>query len=176
MRHRVQRAAVPRQRKPSPRSCAGRWSVIVLSCAAVLNSAAPASARDLDLLIRLLAPGFIAQDFAGMCRLNDPGFTPSLTADAPPVDAFTRHLEAEVTSGLTQAEAAEVVKVAADTARATSENVLHELATGKGANEINASIGKWCGMSGKVYIERVENDHYAKHAGFDQTVEKAKQP
>lgn len=176
MRHRVQIAAVQRQLKPSDRRGVGPWAAVALSCATFVGSAAPASAKDLDLLIRLLVPGFIAQDFAGMCRLNDPGFTLRPIAGAAPIDAFARHLEAEVTAGLTQAEAAEIVKVAADTARATSEKVLHELAAGKNANEINASIGDWCAKEGKPYIERVENDHYAKHAGFDQIVAKAKQP
>ncbi len=176
MRHCVQSAAVHRQLKPSYRRCVGLWAVGVLSCAAFVGGAAPASAKDLGLLIRLLAPGFIAQDFAGMCRLNDPRFTLKLVAVAAPIDAFAQHLEAEVTSSLSHAEGAEIVKVAADMARATSEKVLHELAAGKNANEINESIGEWCAKDGKTYIERVENDHYAKHAGFDQIVAKAKQP
>ena len=176
MRYRVQRAVVHRQRKPYHSGRAGWWGAVVLLCAAFIGSATSASAKDLDLLIRLLAPGYIAQDFAGMCRLNNPQFTLKLVAAAAPIDAFAQHLEAEVTSGLTHAEGAEIVKVAADTARAASGKVLHELAAGKNANEINASIGAWCAKDGKTYIERVESDHYAKHAGFDQMVAKAKQP
>ncbi len=176
MRDRVQSSAAHRPLKPFRRKCVGGCELVALLCVGFIGIAAPASAKDLDLLIRLLAPGFIAQDFAGMCRLNDPRFTPRPVAGAASIDAFAQHLEAEITSDITQTDAAGIVKAAADAARATSETVLHELAAGKNAAEINTSIGKWCATEGKAYIERVESDHYAKHAGFEQIVAKAKRP
>lgn len=149
---------------------------MALTGAAFAAAAGPASARNLDLLTRLLIPAFVAQDFAGLCRVNDPAFTIKPAGGAASLDDFAEHLKIEITSGLTQTEAIEIMRVAAGTARSAAQDELRKLAGGKSATDANASIRAWCAEDAKSYIESVENSHYAKHVEFDRIITEAKQP
>lgn len=147
----------------------------VIAAVFALLAGAPlaAEARDLDLLMRLLVPGFLAQDFAAICVADNPVFLPELKYGAASVAAFAQHLKIELTSGLTDAEARSVLVVAATTAREAGRKYFQE-ATKEGGTDRKAQVKAWCDSSAKGYILQVMNEHDKKHTAFDKIVADAK--
>lgn len=133
-----------------------------------------AVAKNLDLLTRLLVPGFLAQNFAALCTANNPQFLPKLPDGSASVAAFAQHLKIEITTDLTQDEAMSVLITAANTARDAARKQLNELAAAKGS-DLNTSIRMWCDASARAYVLAVVEDHAKKHNAFDDIVRKAKQ-
>jgi hypothetical protein len=130
-------------------------------------------AKDLGLLTRLLIPGFMAQDFASLCDAYDPGFLPEVKNGSAGVSAYAQHLKIEITVNLTQADAMNVMRAAADAARAVarkeSRQVLQNGRTGTGD-----PLKGWCERSVKPFILTIIKLHAEKHGEFDKMVEAAK--
>ena len=154
-------ASVPRYARP----------VAVLLAALVPFDA---SAKDLDLLTRLLIPGYIAQDFAAVCGTYDPHFLPEMNGGSAAVAAYAQHLKIEITSGLTQADAMTTMIAAANTALAIARQQMRALG-GKEAPDFAAvKIRAWCESSAKPYILDVVRAHINRHSKFDKIVADAK--
>ena len=146
----------------------------VLFVAALLAALMPVdlAAKNLDLLTRLLIPGYIAQDFAALCS-DDPGFLPGVRSGSASIAAYAQHLKIEITVNLTQAEAMDVMRVAADTAlvvaRKESRKVLPKEPSGP--SEV---LKDWCERSARPFILAIMKEHVEKHGEFDRIVRAAK--
>jgi len=133
-----------------------------------------ASAKDLDLLVRLLVPAYMAQNFVAICVTEDPQFPRELDNGIASVSAFAEHVKNEVTADLAETDAATVRITAADTARQVAR---HELDLLRGdQSEVPAdALRRWCDRSVKHYIFEITSKHQEKHQEFEILLEKAKQ-
>ena len=86
-----------------------------------------ASATDLDMLVRLLVPAYMAQNFAAVCTSENPQFLSELEHGSATVGAFAEETKKRVTAGLPQDEADKVRVTAADTARQVARHELQLL-------------------------------------------------
>lgn len=169
--------AVMRRRVLSP--CSGFRSLrpltVMLAAITVLTGPNSAQAANLDLLTRLLIPAFIAQNFAGLCKIDNPQFEDDLKLSWPTVAAFAEHLKIEVTSDLTPDDAIGIMTAAANVAKSEAEQQLLTLAKNETAEGAKKKILLWCGSSGREYVVRVIDEHVRKHATFDKIVKEAKE-
>ena len=146
------------------------------SVVALLATLIPVSAgaKDLDLLTRLLIPGYVAQDFAAVCDKDDPNFLPEIDGGAATVTAYAQHLKIEITSKLTQADAMKTMIVAANTAMSVARKQVQALSDADSVSVSAAKIGTWCHSSAKPYILNTVRAHTAQHGAFDKMVADAK--
>lgn len=171
------RAAICRQATPLRCSQAAFWFKMNCAIAMALGVAlrpVDAGAKSLDLLARMLIPGYVAQDFATLCVSNNPQFLATLPESASSIGAFAQHLKIEITIGLTQREALDVMVAAADKARAVARKQLRDLA-GADQSATDVSIRAWCDGDARLYILRVVAEHLKKHGTFSRLVSAAKQ-
>lgn len=150
------------------------WSLAV---AVVSNTftTVEADATNIDLLTRLLIPGYIALDYASICTTNNPQFLAQLPNGPTAIAAFAQHLKLEVTIDLKPSEAMQVRVAAADTARNIALAQLNKLREAKEAKAAEAAIRLWCDELGVAYIRNMIKEHYIKHDLFDDLVQQAKQ-
>lgn len=147
----------------------------VVACMTMLAWLNSAQAENLDLLTRLLIPAFIAQNYAGLCKIDNPQFEDDLKLSWPTVAAFAEHLKIEVTSDLTSDDAIGIMTTAANVAKSAAEQQLLSLARNETAEAAKKKIRLWCGSGGRDYVARVIDEHVEKHATFDKIVKEAKE-
>ena len=133
-----------------------------------------ASAKDLDMLARLLIPAYMAQDFAGLCVDQDAKFLADLNGGTMLVNAFSEHVKKEVTIDLPESEAMKVLVIAADTARNVARYEM-QLIGGQRSGVPAEALKRWCDRSAKNFIHEIMMKHHEKHDEFDRLVEAAKQ-
>lgn len=112
-----------------------------------------ASAKDLEVLTRLLIPAYIAQDFAALCASQDPQFLSDLKYGAGSVGVYAQHVKKEVTIDIPEDEAAKVRIIAADTARQVARQELHLLIEQQTADPAS-SLKRWCDRRGQAVHPR----------------------
>lgn len=132
-----------------------------------------ASAKDLEVLTRLLIPAYTAQDFAALCVSQDPQFLSDLKYGAGSVGVYAQHVKKEVTIDIPEDEAARVRIIAADIAREIARQELHLLIEQQTAN-LAISLRNWCDRAAKPFILEIVSKHQEKHLEFDKIVEDAK--
>lgn len=150
-----------------------RWRAIVLLIFALIISPQSVSAKDLDLLIRYLIPVFLSQNFALICRANNPYFLSELPNGTVLVDEFSNEMKREITDGLSADDLQLVVTTAANNARTTARNALIK---------INPEYPKlaavptehWCSDDARSFILQVIKTDQAEHERFLKIIEAAK--
>jgi hypothetical protein len=133
-----------------------------------------ASARDLEMLARLLIPAYMAQNFAGLCIDQDAQFLADLKDGTTLVSEFAEHVKGEVTIGLPESEAATVRVTAADTAQNVARREM-QLLGGQPSGVPAQALKQWCDRSAKHFILEILSKHQEKHEEFDRLVKTAKQ-
>ncbi|HZS56778.1 MAG TPA: hypothetical protein VFA65_20395 [Bryobacteraceae bacterium] len=147
-----------------------------ISLAAVLicsNFTLSAIASDLESLVRLLVPAFLAQNLTLVCATERPEFLAELSEKSSLVNSFADHVKAEVTMGMSENEAKEIRIVAANTAR---DEVLRNLNAAKPekADTRLEELNNWCRSRAKPLILEIISVHQTKHAEFERKVVEAK--
>ena len=132
-----------------------------------------AYARDLELLTRLLVPAYMAQNFAAICLTNDQDFLSGVNNGFASVSAFAEHVKAEVTAGISEAEAEKVRVMAANTARQVAHKELDGL-RGRGGQPQPEAVSRWCTGSAKHFIVEIMRRHQVQHEEFLSMAEKGK--
>ena len=69
-----------------------------------------AAATDLDALVRLLVPAYMAQNFAAVCSSQDPQFLSELKNGPASISAFAEGIKKRVTADLAADEAEKVAQ------------------------------------------------------------------
>ena len=132
-----------------------------------------ASAKDLEMLARLLIPAYMAQNFAVLCVDQDAQFLSGLREGMTLVGAFAEHVKKEVTFGLPESEAVKVRVTAADAARNVAREEM-QLLGGQNSSVPTEALKRWCERSAKYFISNIMSKHREKHEEFDRLVEAAK--
>lgn len=132
-----------------------------------------AVAKDLDMLIRLLVPAYMAQNFVAICRKQDFEFPAQVQTVVDAIGGFAEHVKAEVTADLAENEASSVRHRAADTALRVAEKELHQLA-GPSDEITSDALSRWCGGSAKHFVIEIVHAHSEKHVEFERLVAAAK--
>lgn len=158
---------------PTPKAFKNFHYVIAAGIGMVALTPTSVPARDLDMLTRLLIPGYIAQDFAAYCNAKNSSFLPERIDNFGSVAAYAQHLKIETTSGLTQAEAMHVMVTSANTALGVARKETRKLSESSPADSLTSARG-WCDRSAKPFILEVIKLHMNKHKNFEAIVEKAK--
>jgi hypothetical protein len=133
-----------------------------------------ASAKDLALLTRYLVPVFLSQNFAAVCRAENPDFLATLPRGIESIDSFSGRLKKEVTDGLPERDAAMVVLAAADTALRLAEDEARKLSPGY-PKWTTGELDPWCRDNAKPYILMVLQKDQLEHDAFLRIIGRAKQ-
>jgi hypothetical protein len=132
-----------------------------------------AFAKDLEMLVRLLAPAYIAMNFAELCNAENAKPTPERRNTMLTVRTFADHVKTEVTVGLSEKEADEVRITAADTARNAVRNEMLFLGA-QGPYVPTDTLVRWCERSAADVISGIMQSHAKKHEEFDRLTDDAK--
>jgi len=148
-----------------------RTSTLVGLVVGLLGS--DASAKDLEMLVRLLAPAYIAQNFAVMCSADNAKPTPERKNSMLKIITFVDHVKTEVTTGLSEKEAEEVRTTAANTAQNIARNQMLFLGA-QGPYVPTGTLVRWCEHSAETVISEILQVHAKKHEEFDRLTDDAK--
>lgn len=132
-----------------------------------------ASAKDMDALVRLLVPAYMAQNFAAMCVDQDSQFLSDLKNGPRSINAFAEQVKNSVTLDLPEDMAEKVRVTAADTARQVARHEL-QLLDRQQASGSPGSIKTWCDRSAKPFILETLRRHEEKQPEFEKALEDAK--
>lgn len=133
----------------------------------------PIWAKDLDLLIRYLIPVFLSQNFASICRANNPYFLSELPNGTASLDELSNEMKREITDGLSADDAQLVVITAANNARTTARNALSKIAP-EYPKLAAVPTEHWCNDDARSFILRVIKTDQAEHERFLKIIEAAK--
>jgi hypothetical protein len=156
--------------------CLQPWSrtAILAVFILIVRSGLAASAKDLDLLTRYLVPVFLAQHFAATCRVADPAFLFDLPRGSEIVDDFSEQLKREISSKLTEHDAATVVVVAANTALQAARDEMRKLSLAYPKLPAEA-LNRWCRDDARPLILKVIRADQRGHEEFLDLIRKARQ-
>jgi hypothetical protein len=145
----------------------------VSACCIALSILMPAAAAAtyLQQLTAVLAPVFLAENFAIVCAGRDPGFIDETRVPLGSVAAYSRHMKDEVVAGLSTDELLGVLKAAADDARRRALATLRSL---DGSPDQNRVLENWCAAAAKEQVVRVITIHDRQHEAFTQAITAAK--
>jgi hypothetical protein len=146
---------------------------IFLAFNLVFANVQEASAKDLELLMRYLAPVFLIQNIATTCRINDPAFLSELPHGANTVDELSDQTKWEITEGLPNDEAKKVVLVAANTALKAARDEMSKLSPEYPKIEAQP-LFRWCTNEAKPFILNVVHKNRQEHDEFLKIIKKAK--
>jgi hypothetical protein len=132
---------------------------------------AAAVAAHLQRLTAVLAPVFLAENYAIVCAARDPGFIDETRGPPGPVAAYSRHMKGEVVAGLSTDELLAVLKGAADDAR---RQALATLGTLGQSPDQQRALDDWCVSSVKDDVLRVIRLHDGDHDAFIRAITTAK--
>lgn len=150
-----------------------RWRVILFVILALIISPQSVFAKDLDLLIRYLIPVFLSQNFALICRANNPYFLSDLPNGTTLVDDFSNEMKREITDRLSADDLQLVVITAANNARATARNALIKISP-EYPKLAAVPTERWCNDDARSFILRVIKTDQAEHEHFLKIIEAAK--
>jgi hypothetical protein len=132
-----------------------------------------ASATDLDALVRLLVPAYMAQNFTAVCMVQNSRFLSELKGGPASISAFAERIKKSVTADLAADEAEKVRVTAADTARQVARHEL-QLLNQQPAGGPSVSVKTWCDRSAKPFIIEALRRHSEKQREFEKELEDAK--
>lgn len=132
-----------------------------------------AFAKDMEMLVRLLAPAYIAQNFAVMCNAANAKPTSELKNVLLKVRTFVDHVKTEVTTGLSENEAEKVSTIASNTAQNIARNQMLFLGA-EGPYVPTDTLVRWCEQSAVTVISEILQAHAKKHEEFDRLTDDAK--
>jgi hypothetical protein len=132
-----------------------------------------ADAKDLDALVRLLVPAYMAQNFVAVCVEQDSQFLSDLKNGPGSINAFAELVKNRVSVDLPEDVAEKVRVTAADTARQVARHEL-QLLDRQQASGSPDSLKTWCDRSAKPFIIETLRRHEEKQPEFEKALEDAK--
>jgi len=145
-----------------------------MSVIAVVLLAHQASAADLRGLTEFVQPAYTSMNFAALCMRDDPFFLKKVTGPRGTAFDYAQHVKDEAIDGLSEADAAATLKLAADAARTAAKDKLYELVRpGDNLGTLQA-VMSWCDQEGRVLIQRFMQEHDSLHAEVEEFLRRAK--
>jgi hypothetical protein len=138
------------------------------------GSSSAGSAKDLDLLIRYLAPVFLSQNFAAVCQTLDPNLLSQLPGGYGAVSQFSTEMKFEIADGLSPDELRFVVLSAAKTAQVRAREAIKLL--NPDYPRRNPAIERpWCEKEAMPLVAAVLKKDVDEHDKLMQIIKKAKE-
>jgi len=132
-----------------------------------------ASAKDFEMLAKLLTPAYVAQNFAALCNGESAKLTAEQKSSMIKIRTFADHVKTEVTTGLSEKDAQEVRTLAANTAQHIARNEMQFLGA-QGRYVPTDALARWCKQSAETIISEILQAHAKKHEEFDRLTDEAK--
>ncbi len=151
---------------------AARLMLIVSFIVAVASP--QVAARDLDALAQIVVPAYTAMNFAMLCREDDPWFLLDTKGPRGTALHYAQHVKDEVIVALRQDEAVDVLKRAADAARATARQELRNVLPNYPHGQVG-EITTWCRSAAATFVRSFIEHHDSAHDALLQEIERAKQ-
>ena len=101
------------------------FSIFVAVLIGNFCSGRAATAADLQKLAEFVRPAYTAMNFAAVCVRDNPSFLTDVKGPRGTAFHYAQHVKDEAIEGLSPADAATVLKSAADAARETARAKLH---------------------------------------------------
>ena len=133
-----------------------------------------ADAKDIYRLAEFVRPAYTAMNFAALCARDNPSFLADTSGQLGSAFHYAEHVKNEAIVGLSQTDAVKILTLAADTARFSAIQNLHQFVQ-PGTDNINVGkIKNWCETDAKRFIEQLILDHDSDHDSWHAALERAK--
>ena|SRR5215207_10295183 len=138
-----------------------------------LTAAGPSLSANLDALVQLLSPAYLAENVAVVCTANDPTFATETSGRHGAMGAYAQNMKEEIIAGLDDGEANTVLRRAADAARAAALMAIraNEAPT---PDEERRKLIAWCQTSGRPFVQSIIISQDQKYDTFKEAVARAK--
>jgi hypothetical protein len=107
---------------------------------------------DLKALAEFVRPAYTAMNFAVLCTRGNPSFLADNSGAHGTVLHYAERVKNEAIKSLTGQEASTVLKMAADDARRTAREKLHQLARPGDEPGTDKAIRSWCDSEARQYV------------------------
>lgn len=146
-------------------ACAVRGLVARLAVLLVALSGSPALALDLRALAAFVAPAYTALNYTVVCAQEDREFLSHTSGPRGSGIHYAEHVKNEAIASLSYDDSVQVLRAAADEARAGTLRTLRELTASATESGARARVKAWCESEARLFvrgfIDRHENDHGA---------------
>ena len=133
-----------------------------------------ALAIDLETLVRVLVPAYMAQNFTEFCVRQDPHFLSELKYGPATAYAFAEKVKRKATIDLPEDDAHKVRIAAADAAREISRHEFSLIGIGSPDEEPASSVKRWCDRSANPFVVEIMSRHESAQLEIRKILEAAK--
>jgi len=144
-----------------------------LSLLSLLTVAGPSLAANLDELVQLLSPAYLAENAAVVCTANDSTFAVQTSGRRGSMSVYAQNMKQEIIAGLDEDEANTILRRAADAAKAAALMAIRAHASSTQDEEKQKLIA-WCETSGKPFVQNIIMGQDQKYDSFREAVAHAK--
>lgn len=127
-----------------------------------------------DALVRLLVPTYVAADVSAICSKSNPELANKKLGRFGTAWEYAQHAKSEVTSEISEEEAAIIRRLAADTAKGLTRNHLASFGSNITEDRLNEHLEKWCEEVGLRLIQNTAKNHDEHHDEILNLIAEAK--
>jgi len=138
-----------------------------------LIMAGPSLSANLDTLVQLLSPAYLAEHVAVVCTANDPAFATETSGRQGSMRVYAQNMKSEIIAGLDESEANTVLRRAADAAKAAALMAIRANEAPTPGEERQKLIA-WCETSGRPFVRSIILTQDQQYAAFKEAVARAK--
>lgn len=133
-----------------------------------------AFAKELDELAEFVRPAYTTMNLSLMCSKVDHNFLYITSGPRGTALQYAQHVKDEAIFGLNDADAAYVLRIAANAARSEARAKLHELVQLSAGQDINLAVERWCLTDGRRMIFDFVQGHDHEHHIAEKFLERVK--
>src|SRR5215212_3727190 len=139
----------------------------------LLTAADPRLAANLDELVRLLSPAYLAQSVTVVCTAQDPTFAIQTGGQRGPISVYAQDIKDKIIEGLEAEEVNEILRRAAEAAKAAALMAIRAQAA-PNPDEERQRLLSWCVTAAKPFVRDFISSHDQNHDAFEEAVARAK--
>jgi|SRR5215207_5197465 len=144
-----------------------------LSAFLLLIIAGPSLSANLDELVQLLSPAYLAENVAVVCTVNDPTFAAQTRGYRGSMSVYAQNMKQEVIAGLDEDAANTILRRAADAAKAAALMAIRAHAAPT-QDEERQKLVTWCETSAKPFVQNIIMGQDQRYDAFKEAVARAK--
>jgi len=139
----------------------------------LLTAAKPSLAANLDQLVQLLSPAYLAQHVTAVCTAQDPTFATQASGHRGPISVYVQVIKEKIIEGLEADEVNRILRRAADAAKAAALMAIRAQAVSD-SDEERQRLLSWCGTAGKPFVQEFISSHDQNLNPFEEAIARAK--
>lgn len=139
----------------------------------LLVFAGNAGAADIRALGNVLAPAYLAMNFAVVCAKQDSSFLEATGGPRGSVLEYAEHVKDEIIADLENHQAQAILQLAANAARTVALGFMRGMAGESNSTEASR-VRVWCDAVAKPFIRGVVAEHENRHDLFKEVIAAAK--